>query len=52
MASAAALDPATDLRPAVLVAAMAGGSPAAFLGWVESGGRKELTTTVADALDS
>ena len=51
VAQRAALDPATDLRPAVLVAAMAGAASAAFRAWVESGGRNELTTMVADALD-
>ncbi len=50
VAQRAALDPATDLRPAVLVAAMAGAASAAFRAWVESGGRRELTTMVADAL--
>ena len=51
VAQRATLDPATDLRPAVLVAAMAGAAPAAFRAWVESGGRNELTTMMVDALD-
>ncbi len=51
VAEHAGLDPAVDLRPAVLVAAMAGAAGAAFRAWVESGGTKELTTIVSDALD-
>ena len=50
VAERAALDPAFDLRPAVLVAAMAGAAQAAFRAWVESGGTNELTTMVSDAL--
>jgi AcrR family transcriptional regulator len=50
VAKRAALDPTSDLRPAVIVAAMAGAARAAFRAWVESGGRHELGTMVFDAL--
>ena len=51
VAEHAGLDPVTDLRPAVVVAAMTGAAQAAFRAWVESGGTVELATMVADALD-
>jgi AcrR family transcriptional regulator len=50
VAERAGLDPATDLRPTVIVAAMTGAARAAFRAWAESGGTVELTTMVADAL--
>ena len=51
VAEHAGLDPVTDLRPAVVVAAMTGAAQAAFRAWVESGGTVELATMVADALE-
>ena len=50
VAEHAGLDPARDLRPAVVVAAMMGAAQAAFRAWVKSGGTVELSTMVSDAL--
>jgi AcrR family transcriptional regulator len=50
VAERAALDPTADLEPSVVVAAMAGAARAAFRAWVESGGRRELTAMMSDAL--
>lgn len=51
VAERAGVDAATDLRPAVLVAAMTAAAQAAFRAWVQSGGKVELATMVADALE-
>ena len=50
VARRAGLDPHTDMRPAVIVAAMVGAAQAAFRAWLEGGGNVELATLVADSL--
>jgi AcrR family transcriptional regulator len=51
VAARAGVDPVTDLRPAVVTAAMTGAARAVFRAWLDSDGAVELTSVVADALD-
>ena len=50
VATRARLDSTSDLRPAVIVAAMAGAAQVAFWAWVESGGGRELTAMMCEAM--